>query len=138
MEANQKYACPCCGFYTLDEEPKGTFDICPVCYWEDDNIQSDDPAYEGGANGVSLIKARENFKKFGAISEQYIQYVRNPAEEETDRFGNEWYAKTLEDGSQIWTQVRKGQITNGGLNPNPRIYNSQSGLSNLMKPETGD
>ena len=83
MEANQKYACPCCGFYTLDEEPKGTFDICPVCYWEDDNIQSDDPAYEGGANGVSLIKARENFKKFGAISEQYIQYVRNPAEEET-------------------------------------------------------
>jgi len=56
----------------------------------------------------------------------------------TDRFGNEWYAKTLEDGSQIWTQVRKGQITNGGLNPNPRIYNSQSGLSNLMKPETGD
>jgi Cysteine-rich CPCC len=28
------YACPCCGFLTLDE--RGGYDICPVCFWEDD------------------------------------------------------------------------------------------------------
>ena len=26
-----RYACPCCGYLTLPEEPPGTFDICPVC-----------------------------------------------------------------------------------------------------------
>src|SRR5579885_3179586 len=29
-----KYSCPCCGYKTLDE--RGGYDICPVCFWEDD------------------------------------------------------------------------------------------------------
>ncbi|MFG1660373.1 CPCC family cysteine-rich protein [Micromonospora chersina] len=28
------YACPCCGYLTLDE--RGGSEICPVCFWEDD------------------------------------------------------------------------------------------------------
>ena len=47
-----KYKCPCCGFYTFDEKPDGNYDICPVCFWEDDPIQSEDIEYEGGANRV--------------------------------------------------------------------------------------
>lgn len=47
---------------TLEEEPPGTFDICRVCVWEDDNVQFRDPDYEGGANRVSLRQARENYR----------------------------------------------------------------------------
>ncbi len=76
------FACPCCGYLTFDEEPSGTFEICPVCYWEDDNVQNEDPAYEGGANGVSLLQAKENFTKCGAILECFTNYVRKPLSEE--------------------------------------------------------
>ena len=36
----------------------------------------------GGANSITLKQARENFKKCGAISDEYVQYVRKPLEEE--------------------------------------------------------
>ena len=38
-----KHKCVCCGNYTINEEPPGTFEICPVCFWEDDNVQFDNP-----------------------------------------------------------------------------------------------
>ena len=81
MSSKKKYPCPCCGYYTLNDKP-GSFEICPVCYWEDDNIQYVKPDYEGGANGISLNKARENYKKVGAISEEYLDCVRPPLDEE--------------------------------------------------------
>jgi hypothetical protein len=82
MRDKLKHLCPCCGYKTLDKEPPGTFDICPVCYWEDDNIQFDNPLYEGGANEMSLEKARLNFKKFGAVDKKYLKNVRSPFDEE--------------------------------------------------------
>ena len=78
---NKKHKCPCCGYYTLDDGP-GRFDICPVCRWEDDNLQGDDPTRCGGDNGISLNEARENYKKFGASEECYAKRVRAPTEEE--------------------------------------------------------
>ncbi|MEB9974689.1 CPCC family cysteine-rich protein [Bacillus cereus] len=56
-----KYTCPCCGYKTLEEEPPGTFDICNICFWEDDNVQFDDPDYEGGANEYSLRQYQKAF-----------------------------------------------------------------------------
>ena len=78
----KKFICVCCGNRTLRSEPPGTFEICPVCYWEDDNVQFDDPDYEKGANNISLNKARENFKKMGAISADCLKYVRKPLADE--------------------------------------------------------
>ena len=77
----EKYRCPCCNYRTLDDGT-GSFDICPVCYWEDDYIQRDDPDYRGGANDISLNEARENYKKIGAISTEYLEYVRPALDEE--------------------------------------------------------
>jgi hypothetical protein len=57
-----RYACPCCGFLTLSQEPPGTYLFCEVCAWEDDGVQFRDPTYRGGANKVSLNEARENFR----------------------------------------------------------------------------
>ena len=56
-----KYACPCCGKDTLDEPPPGTYAICPVCNWEDDRVQFEDPTYKNGANHMSLTEARESY-----------------------------------------------------------------------------
>jgi hypothetical protein len=79
---DERYPCPCCGFVTLTHEPPGSYDICPVCYWEDDPVQFNDPAYEGGANRVNLEQARTNFSAFGASEEVFLQHVRRPTENE--------------------------------------------------------
>ncbi len=77
-----KYPCPCCGYRTLTEEPPGTFEICPVCYWEDDYVQYNTPTLKGGANAESLEEARANFKEFHASSQRFIATVRSPAVDE--------------------------------------------------------
>lgn len=81
-EKVNSFACPCCGFLTLSEKPPGTFEICPVCFWEDDKVQFNEPEYIGGANKVSLNQARKNFLKFGACEERFITKVRKPRLEE--------------------------------------------------------
>lgn len=73
-----KYACPCCGYKTLSEKPPGTYDICPVCFWEDDQIQHEDPDYEGGANIVSLRQAQRSFLEFGVSELRFKGNVRAP------------------------------------------------------------
>lgn len=78
----QRYACPCCGFFTLQQEPPGTYELCPVCYWEDDGVQYADPDYKGGANSESLNVARANFRRLGASSSSALPYVRPPRPEE--------------------------------------------------------
>ena len=79
-----KYKCPCCGFYTYDTPPNGTYDICSVCFWEDDPIQLEQEDYSGGANKVSLKQARENYRRFGACEARLLPYVREPLDEELE------------------------------------------------------
>ena len=77
-----KYLCPCCGYYTFSENLGGSYDICNVCFWEDDLIQMNNPDYAGGANDVSLKQARKNFKEFGACEKRFLQFVRKPFDDE--------------------------------------------------------
>lgn len=74
--------CPCCGYKTLDE--RGTFDICAVCFWEDDGQDEDDADdVWGGPNGeISLTEGRSNYKEFGASREKYLSHVRLPRSDE--------------------------------------------------------
>ena len=74
------HACACCGFPTLTESPPGSFEICPVCGWEDDDAQFRDRQYAGGANPVSLAQAQANFLKHGAITEALRAQVRMPTD----------------------------------------------------------
>jgi len=48
--------CDCCGATVIHE--RGTYEICPVCGWEDDPAQASDPDLAGGANDMSLNAAR--------------------------------------------------------------------------------
>jgi hypothetical protein len=74
--------CPCCGYLTMSDDMPDTYDICPVCFWEDDGVQYRDPTYAGGANEESLLQARENFRAFGAKSRRFIGNVRPPMPDE--------------------------------------------------------
>ncbi|MGE3174814.1 MAG: CPCC family cysteine-rich protein [Planctomycetota bacterium] len=71
-------ACPCCGFLTL-EDPGG-FEMCPVCWWEDDGQgDADAEVARGGPNGtLSLAEARANFRSIGASAPEFVQSVRLP------------------------------------------------------------
>jgi hypothetical protein len=80
--SDEMYTCPCCGYKTLSDQPPGTYEICPICFWEDDQIQFNDPDYEGGANKVSLKQAQNNFKEFGACEREMLKHVRKPSEQD--------------------------------------------------------
>jgi hypothetical protein len=80
LNVGKKHPCPCCGYLTI--HGLGHYEICPVCYWEDDPTQSKDDRYCGGANIISLREARKNFEEFGACSKELIINTRTPYEEE--------------------------------------------------------
>lgn len=65
----KKFRCPCCGNYTLYEKPPGTYEVCEVCDWEDDEVQYNDPSYLGGANTVCLNEARKLHRMKSHIDE---------------------------------------------------------------------
>ena len=63
--------CLCCGYKTLNDPTAGNYEVCPVCSWEDDLVQSKDPDFEGGANKISLKKAQQNFLERGVDNPEY-------------------------------------------------------------------
>lgn len=76
------FRCPCCKYKTLHE--RGGFELCPVCFWEDDG--QDEPDAErvlGGPNGsLSLRQAQANFRRLGAMEERFGSLVRPPMPDE--------------------------------------------------------
>jgi hypothetical protein len=85
--AESDYPCPCCGYLTF-RSPPGSYDICPICYWEDDVFQLDNPLEEDGPNGVSLQVGQINFEKFGACIFGMVKYVRKP--NSSDKKDHSW------------------------------------------------
>ncbi len=77
-----RYPCPCCGYLTFNREPGSTFELCPVCFWQDDPVQFEDHDSERGANRVSLNMARLHFREFGASEKEFLELVRPPWPEE--------------------------------------------------------
>lgn len=94
-----KYECLCCGYKSLDT--RGEFDICAVCFWEDDTYFdfSKEPIVgmyfdkeptiselldvpSAANNGLTLRKARENYCLFGACERDMLPYVRRPHDDE--------------------------------------------------------
>lgn len=56
------FKCPVCGKYTFKSGP-GSYEICPICGWEDDKAQYKDPTLTGGANKLSLKEYKEQYEK---------------------------------------------------------------------------
>jgi hypothetical protein len=77
-----KITCPCCGHKTLETEYYGSYLLCPVCFWEDDQMQLEDPTYAGGANPFSLRECQRNYIEFGACDLNMKKNVRPPQPDE--------------------------------------------------------
>ena len=70
--------CLCCGSRTLTTP--GVFELCPVCWWQDDGQDDvDADVVRGGPNGtLSLTVARANFLACGASDPRFLTRVRGP------------------------------------------------------------
>jgi hypothetical protein len=111
------YPCPCCGYLTF-EEPPGSFDICPICCWEDDLVQLAFPDMAGGANKCSLIEGQRRFASLGACEPRLIPNTRLP--EKHERRDTRWRPidphndrhlrwESKEDHS-LWQTVKDGHM----------------------------
>jgi len=76
--------CPCCGYLTLPEGQPGSYEVCEICDWTDDPRQFSDTEHAGSANEISLEKARENFREFGAATSDAVDETRDPTDENRD------------------------------------------------------
>jgi hypothetical protein len=83
--------CLCCGYRTIEgyetafgyTTPPYTSCICPICFWQDDPVDYDEPDVSaGGPNHVSMKQAQRNFLAFGVSEERLLPYVRKPTPED--------------------------------------------------------
>jgi len=56
-----KNSCPACGYLTLDE--RSGYDICSICFWEDDGIDDFEATKYSGPNHMTLEEGREIFQE---------------------------------------------------------------------------
>ena len=101
---DDRYTCPCCGYRVFHEEP-GSFEICPVCFWEDDALQLKDPLYEGGANRSSLYECQATFAAQRACEQRFAGDVREPRAEAGELLDPEW--RRLEDADLQWVRAAR-------------------------------
>jgi Cysteine-rich CPCC len=59
------------------------WDICPVCFWEDDVVLGDRDSIASPANrGMSVAEAQANFILHGVVDPKLAGYVRAPTADE--------------------------------------------------------
>lgn len=78
--------CPCCGHHSV-HEPFG-YDLCWICFWEDDPHELRWPDWDGGANSKTLIESQQTYAEIGAMDEVFLGKVRQPTEAEP--LDDEW------------------------------------------------
>lgn len=88
------YPCPCCG-YLVFGGPPGSYEICPICFWEDDSSQLRFVDLAGGANRPSLLDAQRSFQLFQCSERRLLPQVRPPLA--TDARDGEWRACSPSD-----------------------------------------
>ena len=70
-EPTQLFACPCCRYRTLTS--RAAYEICPVCFWEDDGAT--EPDDYSSPNHMSVAQGQSNFAKFGACDRDMLNNV---------------------------------------------------------------
>lgn len=74
-----RHPCPCCGCRTLPA--RAAFDICPVCFWEDDGTTA--PEVPSPVNRMlCLMEAANHYAAWGAVDPEFVHHTRPPTAEE--------------------------------------------------------
>jgi len=76
--------CPCCDYFTLEE--RGGYEICPICFWEDDGIDLVEVDEYSGPNHMTLREGRLNYEKYGACDSLMIKNVISESQRMNFRF----------------------------------------------------
>ncbi len=71
--------CPCCGYRTLPD--RGAYDLCPVCWWEDDGAETDAESLNG-PNGTTLAEGQRLYQRYGTSALHGVHKVRPPSPSE--------------------------------------------------------
>jgi hypothetical protein len=71
------HPCPCCGYRTLPG--RGDYDLCPVCWWEDEGLE---PWEFSGPNGQTLVHAQHEYVSDDRPYRQREGKVRAPRKNE--------------------------------------------------------
>jgi hypothetical protein len=78
MRLEMNLPCPSCGFETVADGVYGTYVICEICNWEDDQMQLANPFSSGGANSLSLYESQiRTLKKFPIDVKEVDGFSRN-------------------------------------------------------------
>jgi hypothetical protein len=79
----KRYKCICCGYFTLVGAMKEdvAWDICPVCFWEND-VSEENPNVYSGANHMTLAQGRDNYRTYSTCDLKSVASVRPPIAEE--------------------------------------------------------
>jgi len=113
MENNVSLTCPSCGFLTIEDNFYGTYDICPVCNWQDDKLQLANPACKGGANHISLIESQKLiFKKFAMDLKEHKGFVRD----------EKWRPLSKKEIERFMKEKRTRQWMNKGVISTDEVY----------------
>jgi len=77
-QQEKSYRCPCCRYKTLFS--RAGYEICPVCFWEDDGQDDHDAdMVRGGPNrSLSLTDARNSFATYRVSDTRFLANVRQP------------------------------------------------------------
>jgi Cysteine-rich CPCC len=93
--------CPCCGYPTLGSWSE--FEICQICWWEDDG-QGDRTADQvaGGPNGsYSLTEARGNFEDDGDKYRYDTTRINVVSNASPERLALLQYVRNLEGNTEL-------------------------------------
>jgi hypothetical protein len=68
-----RFQCVCCDYYTVVD--RHSFEVCQVCYWEDDGSTMAQLDQESRSNHMTLRAARKSFEAIGAIDQSAVSLV---------------------------------------------------------------
>jgi hypothetical protein len=74
------HPCPCCGYRTLESAIIGSWEICPVCYWE--NAEPEQPDLNGHDED-DFLRAQASLAAIGSSRADCLPLVRPPLPHET-------------------------------------------------------
>lgn len=92
----KRFQCACCENFTIKGYTINYYNNpCPVCYWQNNIEQNNNPMLVSKENDISLVEAQKNYKLIGAINEDSLSKTRAVLETEKKHINTEQILKLL-------------------------------------------